>query len=76
MQQLLEILVKNLVKNENDVQISKQEQASSITFVVKVNNEDIGKVIGKNGKMASSIRTIIKSVGAKEHKKIFVKFGD
>ena len=45
MQQLLEILVKNLVKNENDVQISKQEQASSITFVVKVNSEDIGKVI-------------------------------
>ena len=76
MQQLLEILVKNLVKNENDVQISKQEQASSITFVVKVNSEDIGKVIGKNGKMASSIRTIIKSVGTKEHKKIFVKFGD
>ena len=76
MQQLLEILVKNLVKNENDVEITKQEQDSSITFVVKVNSEDIGKVIGKNGKMASSIRTIIKSVGAKEHKKIYVKFGD
>ncbi len=76
MQQLLELLVKTLVKNENEVEITKEEGEKSITFVVKVASEDIGKVIGKNGKMASSIRTIIKSIGAKEHKKIFVKFGD
>ncbi len=76
MQQLLELLVKTLVKNENEVEVTKEEGEKSITFVVKVASEDIGKVIGKNGKMASSIRTIIKSIGAKEHKKIFVKFGD
>ncbi len=76
MQQLLELLVKTLVKNENEVEVTKEEDDKSITFVVKVASEDIGKVIGKNGKMASSIRTIIKSIGAKEHKKIFVKFGD
>ena len=76
MQQLLELLVKTLVKNENEVEVTKEEGEKSITFVVKVASEDIGKVIGKNGKMASSIRTIIKSIGAKEQKKIFVKFGD
>ena len=76
MQQLLELLVKTLVKNENEVEVTKEEDDKSITFVVKVASEDIGKVIGKNGKMASSIRTIIKSIGAKAHKKIFVKFGD
>ncbi len=76
MQQLLELLVKTLVKNENEVEVTKEEDDKTITFFVKVASEDIGKVIGKNGKMASSIRTIIKSIGAKEHKKIFVKFGD
>ena len=76
MQQLLELLVKTLVKNENEVEVTKEEGEKSITFVVKVASEDIGKVIGKNGKMASSSRTIIKSIGAKEHRKIFVKFGD
>ncbi len=76
MQELLELLVKTLVKNEDVVEVSKNEDEKSITFQVKVASEDVGKVIGKNGKMASSIRTIIKSIGAKEHKKIFVKFGD
>lgn len=76
MQELLELLIKTLVKNEEKVQVEKNEDENAITFFVKVSSEDIGKVIGKNGKMASSIRTIIKSVGAKEHKKIFVKFGD
>ncbi len=76
MQELLELLVKTLVKNENEVEVNKEEDEKSITFFVKVASEDIGRVIGKNGKMASSIRTIIKSIGAKEHKKVFVKFGD
>lgn len=76
MQELLELLVKTLVKNENEVEVNKEGDEKSITFFVKVASEDIGRVIGKNGKMASSIRTIIKSIGAKEHKKVFVKFGD
>ncbi len=76
MQELLELLVKTLVKNENEVEVSKEEDEKAITFFVKVASEDIGRVIGKNGKMASSIRTIIKSIGAKERKKVFVKFGD
>ena len=74
MQELLELLVKTLVKNENEVEVSKEEDEKAITFFVKVASEDIGRVIGKNGKMASSIRTIIKSIGAKERKKVFVKF--
>ena len=65
MQKLLELLVKTLVTNEDKVEVN-----------VVVDESDIGKVIGKNGKMANSIRTIIKSIGAKEHKKVFVKFGD
>ena len=76
MQKLLELLVKTLVTNEDKVEVTVDEQQKQITFNVVVDESDIGKVIGKNGKMANSIRTIIKSIGAKEHKKVFVKFGD
>lgn len=76
MQKLLEILVKALVTNEDKVEVTMDEQEKQITFNVVVDESDIGKVIGKNGKMANSIRTIIKSIGAKERKKVFVKFGD
>ena len=76
MQKLLELLVKTLVTNEDKVEVTVDEQEKQITFNVVVEESDIGKVIGKNGKMANSIRTIIKSIGAKEHKKVFVKFGD
>lgn len=76
MQKLLELLVKTLVTNEDKVKVTVDEQEKQITFNVVVDESDIGKVIGKNGKMANSIRTITKSIGAKEHKKVFVKFGD
>lgn len=76
MQKLLELLVRTLVTNEDKVKVTVDEQEKQITFNVVVDESDIGKVIGKNGKMANSIRTIIKSIGAKEHKKVFVKFGD
>lgn len=76
MDELLKFLVISLVDNKDAVEINKQEDDKSITFSVKVAQDDIGRVIGKNGKTASSIRTIIKTVGSKTYKKIFVKFED
>ncbi len=76
MQELLELLVKTVVNDDAAVEIKKEETEKSITFNVTVSSNDIGKVIGKNGRMASSIRTIIKSVNTDSHKKVFVKFGD
>ena len=76
MENLLKFLVESLVDDKSAVEISKDEDEKSVTFRVKVAENDIGKVIGKNGKTANSIRTILKSVCAKEHKKIFVKFED
>ena len=43
---------------------------------VKVANEDMGRVIGRQGRLAKSIRTVAKSVGAREHKKVSVEFID
>lgn len=76
MEALLKFLVENLVEDKSAVAISKEEDEKNITFRVKVAEGDIGKVIGKNGKTAGSVRTILKSVGAKLHKKVFVKFED
>ena len=53
-------------------QNSKSEK--SITFEVKVADADMGKVIGKQGRLAKSIRTVMKAVAAREHKKVSVEF--
>ena len=76
MDELLNFLVKSLVSDEKAVEVSKEEDEKAITYKVKVAEEDVGKVIGKSGKTANSIRTVMKSVGAKTHKKVFVKFGE
>ncbi len=76
MDELLKFLVKSLVQDEESVQVEKEEDEKTLTYRVKVAADDLGKVIGKNGRTAMSIRTVMKSVGAKTHKKVFVKFED
>lgn len=76
MEELLKFLVCALVDDEKAVEVETEEDDGAITYRVKVASQDIGKVIGKNGKTATSIRTIMKSVTAKTHKKVFVKFED
>lgn len=74
MDEVLKFLVNSLVSDENAVEVSKDENEDAINYTVKVSEADIGKVIGKNGKTATSIRTIMRSVCSKTHKKVFIKF--
>ncbi len=74
MEETLKIIISNLVENKNEVEITKKEDEKITTFEVKVAKEDMGKVIGKQGRLAKSIRTVMKSVAAKEHKKVLVEF--
>ncbi len=76
MDELLKFLTKALVEKEDEVKVEKEEDENSITYHVTVASSDLGKVIGKNGKTATSIRTVMKSIGARAHKKVFVKFED
>ena len=76
MDELLKFLVKSLVEKEDEVSLEKEEDDNAITYHVKVASGDLGKVIGKNGKTATSIRTVMKSIGANTDKKVFVKFED
>ena len=74
MKNLLEVIIKGLVDNKDAVSINEQITKDAVTYQVKVAEGDMGQVIGKQGKMAKSIRTVMKSVASKERKKISVEF--
>lgn len=74
MKDILETIILNLVDDKEAVQINEVEGEKSIIFEVKVAESDMGRVIGKQGKLAQSIRTVIKSIAGKEHKKVSVEF--
>ena len=76
MKNVLEIVIKNLVDNKEKVSINEKENAKFIVYEVKVAKEDMGKVIGKQGKMAKAIRTVMKSIAIKENKKVNIEFLD
>lgn len=76
MEHLVEFIVKSIVTNKDAVEITKNETEDQIQIVVKVATEDVGKIIGKNGKIAQAIRTIIKTASNGEGKKYFVKILD
>ncbi len=76
MKQILETIIKNIVENKDAVSINEKEEADKITYEVKVDNKDMGRVIGKQGKVANSIRTLMKALGAKDKKKVNVDFLD
>ena len=72
--EILVTIVLNIVENKNNVEVLEKIEETAIVYEVKVEKEDMGKIIGKQGKVAQAIRTLIKSIGAKEKKKIVVKF--
>lgn len=74
MKEMLEIMIKNLVENPNEVQITENSKENAITYEVKVAEADMGKVIGRQGRIAKSIRTVAKAIGAKEDKKVNIEF--
>ena len=76
MKEVLELIITNLVNNKEEVSIDEIIDGNTVTYQVKVSKDDMGKVIGRQGKVAKSIRTVMKSVAGKEHKKIAIEFLD
>lgn len=74
MKDILETIILNLVDNKEAVEIKELNEEKSIVFEVKVADGDMGKIIGKQGRLAKSIRTVMKAVAIKEQKKISVEF--
>lgn len=77
MEGILEVVIKNLVDQKDEVSINERTNDNkSICYEVKVARNDMGKIIGKQGKMAKSIRTIMKAIAGKEHKRVTIEFVD
>ncbi|MCF0125405.1 MAG: KH domain-containing protein [Clostridia bacterium] len=74
MEEILKTIISNLVDNKDAIEINKVDGEKAIIFEVKVAEGDMGKVIGRQGRLAKSIRTVMKAVGTKEHKKVSVEF--
>jgi len=74
MKDILETIILNLVDNKETVEIKEIDGEKSIVFEVKVADSDMGKIIGKQGRLAKSIRTVMKAVATKEQKRVSVEF--
>ena len=74
MKDVLETIIASLVDNKDQISVEEVTTDRNIELRVKVAPEDMGKVIGKQGRVAKAIRTVIKSVAGKEGKRINVEF--
>ncbi|HHT89195.1 MAG TPA: KH domain-containing protein [Clostridiales bacterium] len=73
MKELVEVIAKSLVDHPDEVVVTEKENDKSITVILKVAAEDMGKVIGKQGRIAKSIRTVVKAAATKDDKKVIVE---
>ena len=73
MSNLVEAIAKSLVNNPDAVEVKELPGEQSIVIELKVAPEDMGKVIGKQGRIAKAIRTVVKAAGIHEDKKIIVE---
>ncbi len=76
MKQLIETIVKPLVDFPEDVVVNVNEEDQRITYHLAVNKTDMGKVIGKQGRVAKAIRTVVYAAGSSQQKKIFLEIGE
>lgn len=74
MKQILESVIMNLVDNREQISIEEIVEDENITYKVTVAQEDMGRVIGKQGRVAKAIRVLMKSLGSKDKKRVTVEF--
>lgn len=72
MRELVEILAKALVDNPDQVNVTQNEGERNVDIFLRVAPEDMGKVIGKQGKIAKAIRTVVKAAAAKDGRRVNV----
>ncbi|MEW6189531.1 MAG: KH domain-containing protein [Actinomycetota bacterium] len=76
MKELLEVLAQALVDKPEEVNVSVVEGERSVILQLHVAPEDVGKVIGKQGRIAMALRTVVKAAAVKEGKKAIVEIID
>jgi len=73
MGELVAVIVKSLVDKPDEVEVKETEDNQAVLIELKVAAEDVGKIIGKQGRIAKAIRTVVKAAGVKAGKKVTVE---
>ncbi len=73
MVKLVEAIAKSLVENPDAVEVTERTEKQTVVIELKVAHEDMGKVIGKQGRIAKAIRTVVKAAATKANKKVIVE---
>ncbi|MCM1143374.1 MAG: KH domain-containing protein [Blautia sp.] len=73
MKELVEVIAKALVDNPDEVVVTEKEEGRNITIDLHVAADDMGKVIGKQGRIAKAIRSVVKAASSKENKRVDVE---
>lgn len=73
MKELVEVIAKSLVDYPDQVVVTETETEKAIVLELRVAQSDMGKVIGKQGRIAKAIRSVVKAAASKEEKKVIVE---
>lgn len=73
MKELVEVIAKSLVDYQDQVVVTETENEKAIVLELRVAQSDMGKVIGKQGRIAKAIRSVVKAAASKEEKKVIVE---
>lgn len=73
MKDLVEVIAKSLVDNPNEVHVNEIQGEQDLILELRVAPEDMGKVIGKQGRIAKAIRSVMKAVATRENVKVIVE---
>ena len=76
MKDSLQTVIEALVEDKDAIEIQEKAAGRGIVFEIKVAKADMGRVIGKEGRIAKAIRTLFKAIGTKEHQHISIEFVD
>ncbi|MCD8076118.1 MAG: KH domain-containing protein [Lachnospiraceae bacterium] len=72
MKELLEVIAKSLVEHPDEVEVTEKESGNTLVLELRVASSDMGKVIGKQGRIAKVIRSVVKAAATKEDRKVVV----
>lgn len=73
MKDLVTVIARALVDHPDDVRVNEIEQDQVIVYELRVHASDVGKVIGKQGRIAKALRTVVSSAAVKENKRVTVE---
>ena len=73
MKEIIEIIARSLVDHPEQIVVDEQQDGDTVTYELRVAADDMGKVIGKQGRIAKALRTVVKAAATRENKKVNVE---